>query len=90
MKNEIRRKRQVIDYFKLGRMLFNSRDYSLALNGFNTAINLDPNNPLPYHYRGLVFYKLGDKENAIKNVKVSAKFGHKKSQELLKTIGLDW
>ena len=35
-----------------------------ACDYFNTAINLDPNNPLPYRNRGLAYREMGDNQQA--------------------------
>ena len=40
------------------------KNYNAALVDFNQAVALSPNDNLAYHFRGLAYEKLGDKQRA--------------------------
>lgn len=78
------------NWFQKGVDLFKLGDYRGAINAYNNSINLDPNYLSAYYNRGLVHYKLGNSEQMLINLKIAAKLGHGKSQELLKSKGIHW
>ena len=88
--NKAIRQPTAIDWFKKGLKFTKSGSYQDAINAYNNSINLDPNYLLAYYHRGLVYYKLGNHEQTTNNLKIAAKLGHEKSQELLKSRGVRW
>ena len=78
------------DYFIKGQKLFRSLDRKAALKNFDAAIKLDPNNSSAYYLRGLSFFRLGNKERTLKDIKFSANLGYEKAQNLLKSVGINY
>lgn len=75
---------------KKGLALSNSGQYSEALKAYDSAIQADPKQVLPYYSRAVVYNKIGDSSQALEDLKSAAKLGHVKSQELLKSKGIGW
>ena len=51
-------------------------NYEEALKNFDKAIELEPNDPDPFDYRGRIEYKLGDYQNAIKEFDIAEKLSN--------------
>lgn len=54
-----------VDLLSRGRNRFQHGDYKGAVEDFNLAIILDPNNANAYYSRGLLLHKLGDALSAV-------------------------
>jgi len=54
-----------LSYFGRAVAYLQNGDYALAKNDFNAAIAMNPNNPEFYKYRGLLFKKINNKDEAI-------------------------
>jgi hypothetical protein len=74
------------DWVRKGVNLYKSGDYKKAIHAFSIAIDLDLTFSNAYATRAVVYYKLGDKEQAIKNLEVAARLGHKNARVLLKKL----
>ncbi len=72
-----------LDRVEKGKKLFWAGDYDDALDALSSAIELKPNHASAYYNRAIVHYKLGDGEQAEKDLKEASYLGHKKAQELL-------
>ncbi len=77
-------------WMEKGGSLFKAGKYQDALSAYNSAIDIDPAHGPAYFNRSLVLNKLGDRDRALIDLKVAARFGHDKSQALLKQRGLSW
>jgi len=78
------------DFFRKGKSLFASGNYKGAVFSFSKAIEQNPKFVIAYANRGAAFAKLGNKKMAIKDLKIAARMGHKKAQNLLTSKGIDW
>jgi tetratricopeptide (TPR) repeat protein len=78
------------DWFKRGIELFNTGEYQQAITAFDDVIKIKPEHQLAYYNRGCVYIKLGERKQAIEDLKTAAKLGHNKSQEILKSKGISW
>ncbi|KYC44100.1 hypothetical protein WA1_02880 [Scytonema hofmannii PCC 7110] len=56
-----------VDFLNRGRDRFQRGDYKGAVEDFNQAIVLNPNDANAYYHRGLLLHKLGDNLNAVLN-----------------------
>ena len=72
-----------------GKALYLSGSYQDAINAFTNALNLSPGYTA-YFNRGVVYNKLGNKKQAMNNIKAAARLGHKKSQKILESKGIAW
>jgi len=55
------------DYVKAGYTSITKNEYDNAIDNYNKAIKISPFIPNHYYYRGLAWYKKGDKVKAIKD-----------------------
>ncbi len=78
------------EWFEKGFFLINSSDYNGAVEAFNKSIDLDPTYSEAYVCRAIVYDKIGNNAQAIKDYKISARLGSKKAQDYLKSINIDW
>lgn len=78
------------DWVKRGIGFYQSGKYDEAILAFTSAIALSSNHVLAYYNRGVVYSKIGKREQAINDLKVAARLGHPKSQEILKSKGVAW
>jgi len=83
-------RRGKMDWLNKGRKLAGCDDYEGAIRAYSKVINLDANYALAYFYRAVIYNKIGKKKEAINDLKLAAKLGHKKTQELLKSKGIAW
>jgi hypothetical protein len=74
------------DWVRKGVNLYKSNDYQKAIHAFSIAIDLDVTFSAAYATRAVAYYKIGDKEQAIKNLEVAAKLGNKNARVLLKKL----
>jgi len=72
----------VKEWLEKGEVLYKSSSYQEAINSYNNAINLSPNYKA-YFNRGVVYNKLGNRKQAVSDLKAAASLGHKKSQKIL-------
>ncbi|MCZ6595614.1 MAG: DUF4236 domain-containing protein [Bacteroidetes bacterium] len=77
-------------WLKNGIASFKSGKHEQALAAFTEAIGLNSKYILAYFNRGCVHNKLGNREQAINDLKIAATLGHSKSQEILKSKGISW
>jgi tetratricopeptide (TPR) repeat protein len=82
---EAKNEPQKINSLQKGKILIKAGKYKEALTEFNSAIKLDSNNMLAYYYSGLAYFKIGEKDLALQNIKAAAKLGHEKSQKILES-----
>ena len=78
------------EWISKGQASLKSGSFQEAVNSFSRVIELDPKNGVAYYQRGLTHYKLGDKKQAMNDLKSAARLGYKKSIEFLNSIGIDW
>jgi tetratricopeptide (TPR) repeat protein len=74
------------DWVRKGVNLYKSGDYKKAIHAFSIAIDLDVTFSAAYLARAVAYYRLGDKKQAIKNLEVAAKLGHKNARVFLKKL----
>lgn len=51
---------------------------------------LEPQNPMPFYYKGLIYGELGENNKSISHFIRAAQLGHKRSQALLFEAGISW
>ena len=76
------------EWMKKGYAFYRKGDYKEAANTFTIAIDLNPEADQAYYSRGVTYYKLEDQEQAVDDLKVSAKLGNKKAVDVLKIISM--
>jgi Flp pilus assembly protein TadD len=69
-----------IDYIVLG-------NCNLAVDDFNTAIELNAQDASAYYARGVAYHKLGSHKDAFRDFKKAAELGDKNAQEYVKSQG---
>jgi hypothetical protein len=74
------------DMLKKGQNYFQAGQYDKAVMQFTRAIKSGNNKKLALYNRGVVLFKLNEKDAAQKDFKYAAKLGHEKSMEILKKI----
>jgi tetratricopeptide (TPR) repeat protein len=79
----------VKEWLEKGKALYLSGSHQDAINAFTNALNLSPGYTA-YFNRGVVYNKLGNKKQAVNNIKAAARLGHKKSQKMLESKGIAW
>ena len=77
-------------WLKKGIESFKSGEHEQAAAAFTKAIELNSKHISAYFNRGCVHNKLGNREQAMNDLKVAASLGHIKSQEILKSKGVSW
>jgi len=65
---------------------YKSRDYRKAIHSFSIAIDLDVTFSVAYSNRAAAYHKLGAKKQAIQNLEIAARLGHKKARLLLEKL----
>ena len=70
---------------KMGRALYNNKNYEAAIDMCTDIISLNPNHRLAYYNRGVVHYKLKNFRRAGNDFISAAKLGHKEAQRILKS-----
>ena len=60
-------------------------DYEAAVKAYTYAIDSNPKHPLAYLNRGVVNIKLGNRRQALKDLKFAAKLGHRKARDCLRS-----
>ena len=67
------------DHIKIGLERISRLDYYGAINAFTASIKIDPNNPIPYNYRGYCKNKIGSISYAIqdlnKAIEIDSEYG---------------
>jgi tetratricopeptide (TPR) repeat protein len=61
-----------------------------AIADYSEAILLNPNHSEYYYNRGIAYFELGENSEAIRDLQIAARLGDKKTQEFLKTKGIEW
>jgi tetratricopeptide (TPR) repeat protein len=79
-----------LGYLRRGRKYYETGDYNRAVIDFNKAIDLKPTNQSAYYYRALTRIRLEQHKQAIEDLRIAARLGHKEAQDLLKENRLDW
>lgn len=74
------------DWVKKGVNLYKSGAYQKAIHAFSISIDLDVTFSVAYATRAVAYYRLGDEKQAIKNLEVAAKLGHKNARVMLKKL----
>ena len=59
-----RTKKDAADHSRRGMMLVQGGDYDNAIKSFGKAIELRPDDPLPYYRRGLTYWRNGEDDKA--------------------------
>ena len=76
-------------WLKKGNASFALGRYQDAINAFNNSINLSPSYKA-YFNRAVAYHKLGMKKQVINDLRAAAKLGHKKSQRILESKGIEY
>jgi len=71
------------DRVEKGKKLYRAGEYNEAIDSLSSAIQLKPNYAVAYYNRAIIYYKIGDAENAEKDLKDASYLGHKKAKDLL-------
>jgi tetratricopeptide (TPR) repeat protein len=80
----------IVTMMGLGRALYSNKDYEAAINMYTEIIFLNLNHGLAYYNRGVIHYKLNNHLEAGNDFISAAKLGHKKSQRILKSEGIEY
>ena len=65
-------------------------DYTKAIQSYEKAIELDPDDALAYWNRSIAKDTLGDTSGGLEDTKKAARLGHQGAQDWLKKSGHDW
>lgn len=65
-------------------------EYDRAAMDGDKAVELNPASALAYRLRGLARYRLGMRQQAIRDVKIAARFGDDVAQNFLRLKGIGW
>ena len=71
-------------YTNRGKAKDELKDYNGAIEDYNQAIEIEPNDPSAYFIRGVVKKKLNDLKGACEDWKKAAELGNENAAELLK------
>jgi len=82
--------KSALEWLKKGQKLYKSGNYQEAIGAYTNAIDLAPKYALAYFNRGATYHKLGNLKHTVNDLKISAKLGNRKAQDLLKSKGVDW
>ena len=77
-------------YFNLGKADYKQGNYSKAIESYEKAIEIDPDNAMAYINLGIAYYKQGNPELRISNYKKAARLGNNDAQDWLRENGYDW
>lgn len=75
--------------FEKARISYMSGNFQDSINEFNKIIN-SYSHDKAFFYRAVAYYKLGNKKQALHDLKVAAILGHKKTQKILSSKGISW
>jgi tetratricopeptide (TPR) repeat protein len=75
-----------LDRVEKGKELYRSGNYQGAINALTSAIDLKPNYAIAYYNRAIVYKKLGNMKLYEVDMKEASYLGHKKAQEIVKTL----
>lgn len=64
--------RSADDFFSDGFTQLNSQDYKGAIDSFNQAIHINPNDAIAHYYRGISRTEIGDKQGATEDYRKAA------------------
>ena len=77
------------ELFEMGKKSYTAGNYNEAINRFSQAINVH-SNCKAFFNRGLLYYRIGDRDQALKDFKEAARLGHEKSQNILMSNRITW
>jgi hypothetical protein len=77
-------------YNELGVAHGNLGNYQQAIENLNTAVSLDPQFAEAYFYRGIAYRSLDNDPFFTRDLQIAAQKGHKKAQDYLLSIGMNW
>ena len=61
-----------------------------AIKDYDEAVKLNSKSGVPYYYRGMAYYKSGDYQRGMADIRISAKNGEKKAQDFLNRPLIKW
>jgi Flp pilus assembly protein TadD len=79
-----------INWSEIGRQAIDANRWNEALNAYNKAIELNPNDASAYYYHGNAYSRLGNSTYANEDWKIAAKLGNMFAQKSLKEKGITW
>ncbi|GBE03986.1 lipoprotein NlpI [bacterium BMS3Abin09] len=77
-------------YYELGVAHGSLGNYRQAIENLNRSIKLDPQFTNAYFYRGIAYKSLDNDQFFIRDLQIAAQQGHKKAQDYLLSIGMEW
>ena len=77
-------------YFNRGNAYGKLGNHQQAIKDYSKAIELNPQDADAYYNRGNAYAKLGNAQRAFENLKIAARLGHKGSQDILRSKGIEW
>jgi tetratricopeptide (TPR) repeat protein len=78
------------EYFTKGNNAQGNNFHELAIEYYQKTIAIDPNNAAAYSNMGNAHYKLGNKQEGIKNLQKVARLGNEDAQAWLRKNGYGW
>ena len=79
-----------MDLTERGQQLYSTGSYQEAMNVLTNAIELNPNYSKAHYTRALTCNKLGNRSQAVNDLKKAAVLGHRKAQEFLTAKQIKW
>ena len=64
--------------------------YTQAIADFNRAIEINPRYGEAYYNRGVVYNRLGNREQAIDDIRTAARLGYEGARNFLRSQGIGW
>ena len=77
------------ELFEMGKKSYIEGNYNEAINRFSQALGVH-SNCKAFFNRGLLYYRIGDRHQALKDFKEAARLGHEKSQNILMSNRITW
>ena len=82
--------KEIKAYYYRGICYLKLKNYRQAIQDYTKAIELNPTVALYYTSRSVAYDGIGDRRQAIKDIKIAAKLGDSKSQNFLKSKGIEY